>query len=631
MERLAPCGAVRRRVPRPSPRRRVGGPLSSWPLRPTAADHEPRPRYRTGSRPGRRERRPALPAAAARGRARARKHRARLRRHELLVPGDARWLALCSRWRWPPTCVERRRPGAASSRQLELALGLIGVVLGALLFAGSLADTGHASWPGLVGGAACALLGFAAVAGLLRRTRRRLDDSAASFLTAYADVHRAGARRRSRSSSRRSAFVALAGFVLLLISGQRAGGREVRGPAHPALAGRAAEEARPRRHRLAQARDARPRDRGGPRAGARRRSCERGTYVRDCVSSFPSVTPVAVAAIATGLGPGPTPHPVDELVPPRRAALRRVRLLVPGHARLRRPPLALRHGLQHEHGPPQPGARRRSSSTLDDAGLRTACTTFLIYRGRTRHEPAEERRLPARSRRAAQFRHAVYGPARAVLRGPVRTRARPAARSTLGMPGQRDQHTGCVGAYLVEHDLFDFMLFSLPDNDTYSHKAGPVRRRSARSRRPTARSSGIMHVAGGAGRVPRRPRGDRHVGPLADQRRGRGSTSPRPSPTGACSRPRTRRRREAELAVSPAARSAHGLRARREPPRRAGAAGGGDAARARGRGPRRDPGAGRRAVRCRDAGELRFAPGGELDRSRAASSWSVEGDHAALC
>jgi hypothetical protein len=29
-----------------------------------------------------------------------------------------------------------------------------------------------------------------------------------------------------------------------------------------------------------------------------------------------------------------------------------------------------------------------------------------------------------------------------------------------------------VGAYLVEHDLFDFMLLSLPDNDWYSHKQG---------------------------------------------------------------------------------------------------------------------------------------------------------------
>jgi hypothetical protein len=41
------------------------------------------------------------------------------------------------------------------------------------------------------------------------------------------------------------------------------------------------------------------------------------------------------------------------------------------------------------------------------------------------------------------------------------------------MPGVRDRHSGCVGTYLVEHDLFDFLLLSLPDNDWYSHKHGP--------------------------------------------------------------------------------------------------------------------------------------------------------------
>ena len=40
-------------------------------------------------------------------------------------------------------------------------------------------------------------------------------------------------------------------------------------------------------------------------------------------------------------------------------------------------------------------------------------------------------------------------------------------------PGLRDQHAGCVGNYLFEHDLCDFLLLSLPDNDTYSHKNGP--------------------------------------------------------------------------------------------------------------------------------------------------------------
>jgi hypothetical protein len=41
------------------------------------------------------------------------------------------------------------------------------------------------------------------------------------------------------------------------------------------------------------------------------------------------------------------------------------------------------------------------------------------------------------------------------------------------MPGQRDRHAACVGTFLVERDLFDFLLLSLPDNDTFSHKEGP--------------------------------------------------------------------------------------------------------------------------------------------------------------
>jgi uncharacterized protein DUF4126 len=138
------------------------------------------------------------------------------------------WLALMFALAVASYLVERRRPDAAGSRRLELLLGLIGVVVGALLFAGSLADTGHTSWPGLVGGAACAMLGFAAVAGLLRRTRRRLDDSAASFLTAYADVISLALAGLAILFPP-LAFLALAGFVFLLISGQRAGGQKYEG------------------------------------------------------------------------------------------------------------------------------------------------------------------------------------------------------------------------------------------------------------------------------------------------------------------------------------------------------------------------------------------------------------------
>jgi hypothetical protein len=96
---------------------------------------------------------------------------------------------------------------------------------------------------------------------------------------------------------------------------------------------------------------------------------------------------------------------------------------------------------------------------------------------------------------AAQFRHPVYG-ARELFYADLFDSRDTGCTSALGMPGQRDRHTGCVGAYLVEHDLFDFLLFSLPDNDTHSHKVGPDGqvRSIAEADRALER---IMHVAGG--------------------------------------------------------------------------------------------------------------------------------------
>jgi hypothetical protein len=76
---------------------------------------------------------------------------------------------------------ERRDP-------LELAVGAVALVIGALLFAGSLAAGGELAWPGLPAGAALALVGFAATAALLGRVRRRLDTSAAALLPVWADA-----------------------------------------------------------------------------------------------------------------------------------------------------------------------------------------------------------------------------------------------------------------------------------------------------------------------------------------------------------------------------------------------------------------------------------------------------------
>jgi hypothetical protein len=63
----------------------------------------------------------------------------------------------------------------------------IAIGLGALLFAGLLAEDHHSAWPGLIGGAACAALAQAATRSLFGRTRARLDAAAAAALPAYAE------------------------------------------------------------------------------------------------------------------------------------------------------------------------------------------------------------------------------------------------------------------------------------------------------------------------------------------------------------------------------------------------------------------------------------------------------------
>jgi hypothetical protein len=73
-------------------------------------------------------------------------------------------------------------------RAVEVFSGVVGIVLGALLFAGALADGGTEAWPGLVAGPICALLGWRAVGGLVERVRGRLEGGAAALLTAYADA-----------------------------------------------------------------------------------------------------------------------------------------------------------------------------------------------------------------------------------------------------------------------------------------------------------------------------------------------------------------------------------------------------------------------------------------------------------
>jgi predicted AlkP superfamily pyrophosphatase or phosphodiesterase len=220
---------------------------------------------------------------------------------------------------------------------------------------------------------------------------------------------------------------------------------------------------------------------------------ERGTYIPDCISTFPSVTPVASAAIATGTGPGE--HNIPSMNWFHRGEERYIEYGSSFPATrafgVVRSLFDTVYNMNMAH---LSRARKTVFEHLDDAGLRTACTTYLIYRGRTRHDPSGES-VYRRIGEALQFRHPVYG-ARELFYADLFDSRNTGCTSALGLPGQRDRHTGCVGAYLVEHDLFDFLLFSLPDNDTHSHKVGPDGqvRSIAEADRALER---IMHVAGG--------------------------------------------------------------------------------------------------------------------------------------
>jgi len=198
---------------------------------------------------------------------------------------------------------------------------------------------------------------------------------------------------------------------------------------------------------------------------------ERGVYVDDCAAAFPSVTPVCTSSIMTGVGPDEhgVPgmnwyHRGEERYVDYGSSMPAARAVGFG-----RQLTDLVYNLNHAHLSP---LTPTLFEDCDDAGLRTAGTTFLIYRGRHRHSGASESAI-GRLVAATVFRYGVWGPKELFYADIFATR-KTGCTSQLGLPGARDEHAGCVGAHLVEHDLCDFMLLSLPDNDSHSHREGPA-------------------------------------------------------------------------------------------------------------------------------------------------------------
>jgi len=106
-------------------------------------------------------------------------------------------------------------------------LAALAVVLGALLFAGSLTEGGREGWVGLALGAACAALAWYASARFFARARARLD-SEGGLLTAYGDLVALSLAVVSVVIPP-LAFGALGAFVVLLLRGRAAEGRKYEG------------------------------------------------------------------------------------------------------------------------------------------------------------------------------------------------------------------------------------------------------------------------------------------------------------------------------------------------------------------------------------------------------------------
>jgi hypothetical protein len=116
----------------------------------------------------------------------------------------------------------------AGRRPAEILAGVMGLVLGALLFAGALLDNDQEAWIGLVFGPLCAALGWLAIGGLVERVRGRLEPAQAALVTAYADAA-ALILAAIAIFVPPLALLAIPGFIVLLLGGRRREGEKYAG------------------------------------------------------------------------------------------------------------------------------------------------------------------------------------------------------------------------------------------------------------------------------------------------------------------------------------------------------------------------------------------------------------------
>ncbi|HEV7493798.1 alkaline phosphatase family protein [Baekduia sp.] len=222
---------------------------------------------------------------------------------------------------------------------------------------------------------------------------------------------------------------------------------------------------------------------------------ERGAFVPELCAAFPSVTPVCATSIATGVLQDR--HHIAAMNWWSRAERRYVEYGSSFRA-ARKLGIAkqLTDTVYNLNGSHMAADIETIYESLDDVGVRTAGTTYLVYRGRHEHPISRETALTRLA--GTLFRKPVMGP-RELFYADIFASRETGCRSQMGLPGIRDQHSGCVGAWLAARDLYDFLLLSLPDNDTYSHKNGP----HAQPTSIAAADAQIVRVAEAAGGLER--------------------------------------------------------------------------------------------------------------------------------
>ena len=216
---------------------------------------------------------------------------------------------------------------------------------------------------------------------------------------------------------------------------------------------------------------------------------EHGRY-RRAISTFPSLTPVCLSALATGAHPDV--HEIPHLVWYHRGEQRLVEYGSSfGAVRAAGTKQSLIDTV-YELNASQLGRNAVTVyEALEDAGLTAAAVNITCYRGRTEHRPT----VPFLTRPA-------LGPSRFFFYNLFESDVTGAPLSVRNRPrGTIDAYAAAVGRWLVTRDGFDFLVFYLSDYDYASHAVGPDAAhnvlRGALARCDDA-VGGLIEAAGGA-------------------------------------------------------------------------------------------------------------------------------------